>query len=213
MYLCGMKKLILTCFIGMLMVQTLFAQKEVKGLRSLRWSQKVWVMKYPFVAFAGYRLTKRVLAVTAEVKADTVLDGDGNGGQVDAFRHSFWMATMAQRFAYKKVIALGLAHEKDDYRNYKRDLIEDGSPGDSLASLMDKLNNRSGADIGHANRKCSEAALKALIIEAIKEGKMTVLWKDKAGNYLTCEGKVLQIDDYKGLWYKPKCFKPSNYIR
>jgi hypothetical protein len=208
-----MKKFSLACIFCLLLLQPLFAQKEIKGLRSLRWSQKVWVMKYPFVAFSGYRLTKRVLAVTAAVKADSILDGDANGGQVDAFRHSFWMASMAQRFAYKKVIALGLAHEKDDYRNYKRDLIEDGSPGDSLASLMDKYNNKTGADIGHANRKCSEAELKALIISAIKDGKMTVLWKDEAGNYLTCEGLVLRIDDYKGRWYKPKCFKPSNCTR
>ncbi len=208
-----MKKFMLSCFLGMLILQPLFAQKEIKGIRSLRWSQKVWVMKHPFVALPAYRLTKRVLGVTNQKKSDSILDGDANGGQVDAFRHSFWMAMLAQKIAYNKVIALGLAHEKDDYRNYKRDLIEDGSPGDSLASLMDKINNKAGADIGHANRSCSERELEDLICKAIKDGKMVVLWKDTKQNYLTCQGDVLSMEEYKGHWFKPKCIKASNVLR
>ena len=198
-------------FILLLDISYAQEQKEIHGIHSLGPHQKWWTITHPFIALRAYKYTKKALAATAEMKKDTALDKDSNGGQVDAFRHSYWMAILSQHINWKKALRLGRVHEKDDYVFYRRDKIEDGSPGDSLASAMDLFNNKAGAEIGHFNRKISETELRQLIIHAILDGKMQVLLKDDQGVYLDCQRNPISMENWKGSWYKPKCLQPSNY--
>ena len=204
-------------FILFLFSSTLFAQGvretgKIRSFRSLGKYQKRWVLFHPFIAKKAYRVTQTVLAETAEIKKDTALDKDDNGGQVDAFRHAYWMALLGQKIKYRKAYKLGLAHEKDNKRDFEKGKPEENALPDSLSSVMDIENNAAGIKLGKANRKLNKDELKALVVREIKAGRMKVLMKDRAGNYLSCDGKIIDMNLWNGKWGIPKCLVNSDYL-
>ena len=151
-----------------------------------------------------------VKEVSLAMQQDSLLDGDPDGGQVDAFRHTFWMASLSQKMRAKKAWRLGKAHEKGNYCSYKKGKLEENQVPDSMASVMDLFNNALGIEIGRYQKENSEEELKKLVVTAILDGMARVLAKDKSGNYLDCDGKKIDPALYKGQWSIPKCLVPSN---
>jgi len=45
-----------------------------------------------------------------------LLDGDASGGQVDAFRHAYWMARLHQEIGKRAAFSLGKSHEKENWK-------------------------------------------------------------------------------------------------
>ena len=78
---------------------------------------------------------------TNEIILDQALKGSGNSGQVDAFRHAFWMANLTKEIGWRRAKRLGLAHEKGNYKAYKKRKSEDGEIPDKMSSEMDLFNN------------------------------------------------------------------------
>jgi hypothetical protein len=187
-----------------------FSQSAWTSFWKLSGPEKWWVIGHPFVANKARKITLEARMKAAEMKLDTVLDGDDDGGQVDAFRHSYWMARLAQSFCWKKAVKLGRAHEKANYRSFKRRQLEDKSVPDSIASVMDLYNNEIGAGIGCNNPDCGSDSLKILIRTAIKNGRMLKVSKNKLGEQLDCENKVIDLSLYKNKWYVPKCLINSD---
>lgn len=190
-------------------------QNKLAQFRKLSDAEKCWVLAHPFIVGKTFRITKQVLATTAQVKTDSLLDGDENGGQVDAFRHCYWMAMLTQQLKAHKVYRLGIAHEKGNKDAFLKGKQEEGALPDSLSSVMDIINNQIGIEIGVRNKLqnnlLSGDQLKAEVIDYILKGQLRVLLKDKNKNYLTCSGEVINISLYKNTWYIPKCIVKSNY--
>ena len=104
--------------------------------------EKRWAVFHPFIAKKSYNLTKETLQVTDSVKNSKILDGDINGGQVDAFKHAYWMALLSQNIKYKKALKLGKAHEKGNYKSFKKSLRKGFQTSqDQRSSEMDLWNN------------------------------------------------------------------------
>src|SRR6185295_19637862 len=59
-------------------------EKPSKAFHHLSCPEKRWVIFHPFIAKKAYRLTQQAKAVAKEMAKDSLLDGDENGGQVDA---------------------------------------------------------------------------------------------------------------------------------
>jgi len=167
--------------------------------------EKRWDFFPPFIAKKCYKLTVKAREVSKIVAKESVLDKDENGGQVDAFRHSYWMALLAQKIKPKKAFKLGKAHEKGNYWAFKKGEYEDGAQPDSLASVMDIYNNAVGIEIGKSNKKLTEEELKLFVIKSVLSGDMRMFKKDNDKNYLDCIGNKIDLSFYKGKWSIPKC--------
>ncbi|MEI6823130.1 MAG: hypothetical protein WCL51_14460 [Bacteroidota bacterium] len=179
--------------------------------------EKCWALKHIFVAGKAWKITKYVRQVSDSLAKTNILDGDADGGQVDAFRHAFWMAMLSQNMSNKKALKLGIAHEKGNYLDYKKNRKEEGSLPDKISSDMDLYNNNIGIDIGIVIKNNTNIlttdSLKQIIINNILNGKMMVIKKNKKGEFLDTDNNVIKAESLVGKWENNKVLVPSNYVR
>lgn len=162
-----------------------------------------------FIAKNVYKISEETIIVTKSLLSDSTLDGDLAGGQLDAFRHAYWMALITYHYGVKTAMSLGKAHEKGNYQFYKKNKNEDGVLPDFESSQMDYLNNDVGIEIGKSIQVDDKKMLIDMIISYIKEGKLYVIKKNIQGLYLDCNKNILPINQKK--WYSGKCIVSSNY--
>jgi hypothetical protein len=171
--------------------------------------EKCWVLCHPFVAKKTWSITQKVLLITDSISKTTTLDGDKNGGQVDAFRHAYWMALLAENIGWRKALKLGRAHEKANYIDFKKRRLEDGTHPDKASGDMDLYNNKTGNDIAKANKNIVGNKLQSLVIAAVQAGKMKIIKKDSLGNFLDENNFIIPADSLKGKWNNGKCLISS----
>lgn len=188
--------------------QLLHAQKKVTPRRVTR-PEIVWALTHPFVAMKALKLTRMALGTAEAMRGDTTLDNRWVGGQLDAFRHSYWMAICAQKIKPRKVIKLGNAHEKGNWLDFKKGRLEEDAVPDSVNSAMDFFNNARGVQIGCENRKATPAELKQIILKDILAGNMKIVAMDDKGNFIDCSGKIIDTRAWAGKWNIPKCLVSS----
>jgi hypothetical protein len=193
--------------------------QSLSKFKELSRPEKWWVITHPFIAKKTFHLTQEVLRVCDSLKNDSTLDGDANGGQLDAFRHGYWMCVLVQHISFKKAYKLGLAHEKGNKISFTKHQLEDSALPDSVSCLMDLMNNQVGIQLGRQNRFIKDARplsdrdLIFVIKQQILKGSLFKILKTKKGLYVTCEGALLDVGSYKGKWGAPKCLVASNAIR
>jgi hypothetical protein len=203
-----------TIVIFFIQFSQVLSQSSFHSFWKLSCPEKTWVICHPFVAKKIFRLTKEVQIIANEMKEDSLLDGDGVGGQVDAFRHGFWMATLSQKFCWKKALSLGRAHEKGNYRSFKKGKAdEEGVLPDSVSSAMDLFNNLIGASIGCNNKDLDQDKMKALVKSAVLEGKMLIIHKNRKGIPVDSSGNIIPFSGLKSTWKTFKTLVPSNIQR
>jgi len=187
-----------------------FSQSAFKQFIKLTRPEKWWVMTHPFVAKKAYRISEYATLSADSLTKDTLLDGDPSGGQVDAFRHCFWMSMLTQTIGWRRAKKLGNAHEKGDYLDWKKHRNEEGILPDKVSSDMDFVNNDTGIQLGLDFPETPRDSLKFIIIQKIKDGELIIIKKDHFGNCLDCNGNIIDLKKYYGLWEIPKCLVPSN---
>src|SRR5438105_3430445 len=64
--------------------------------------EKWWAFTHPFIACRAKKITIKAREASREMMSDSSLDHDADGGQVDAFRHSYWMALLSQQISPSK---------------------------------------------------------------------------------------------------------------
>jgi hypothetical protein len=187
---------------------------QIKSFWKISGPERWWVMSHPFIANKTRKITIITDSVSNVMKADSRLDGDANGGQVDAFRHAFWMALLSQKICWRNAISLGNAHEKGNYKQFKKgEKDEESSLPDSVSGEMDKFNNQIGAGIGCRNKIIPIDSLVIIILNEVTAGKMKIISKNSRGDYLDCNGNVIESGLLKGKWNVPKCLVFSNEER
>lgn len=188
----------------------LYSQNETKGFFKLSCPEKRWVIFHIFIAKSTYKISVEASQKAKELLSDTLLDGDLNGGQLDAFRHAYWMALLTQKYGWRRAYSLGKAHEKGNYKDFKKHLTENGTLPDAQSSQMDFLNNDVGIQIGKDNKNADCLEVLKIIKNQILNGKLFVLKKDSLGNLLKCNGQVISQEELKGKWETEKCIVSSN---
>lgn len=201
------KKLTLLFFVISMIAN---AQSNSKSFFDLSGPKKIWVFFHPFKAKKSYRISQEANRVSDSIKKTNVLDSDGSGGQVDAFRHAYWMARLRQEIGKSAARSLGKAHERENYQTFKKNQLEDGIVPDEISSIMDLHNNEEGLKLIVKRSEMSQQSLIYKVINAIKEGHMKIIKKNKKGDYLTCEGEIITPESLKGKWENNKCLIPSN---
>jgi hypothetical protein len=143
--------------------------------------------------------------VVDSIKQNGVIGVDNNGGNLDAFKHTYWMASLTLKIGRKQTLSLGKAHEKGNYLQYKKHALENAILPDSISSVMDLRNNAFGVSLVNKNEIISKADVQKKVLDALADGKLTIIKKDEKGNFLTCDGAVISINEWKGKWNIPKC--------
>jgi len=169
-----------------------------------------WAVFHPFAAVKiNFRL-KKAMVIYKEVKSSGELDAFESGGKLDAFRHSFTMAYLAQRIRVQKLRKLGIAHEKGNKRQFEKHKTEFGEWADSLSCVMDLRNNELGFSIGCQNRHFGKEELKREVISQIKAGNAWYLKRNAKNEYVSCQNEPILPENYSGKWFLPKCLVKSN---
>jgi hypothetical protein len=203
-----------TAFLLMLLLIGQSAYPQTKKLSKRVSRPEIWwAIGHPFIACKAFRISKEASATAKQLMLENVLDHDPAGGQIDAFRHSFWMARLTQEINPKKALRLGIAHEKGNYIDFKKKRLEDGILPDKISSSMDLYNNEKGSHVGFENKQMSADSLKMLIIEKIKAGEMIIINKDKNGNALRCNDTLISPEEFRDVWSIPKCLVQSSATR
>lgn len=189
-----------------------YSQTDFKSFFELSAPKKSWVLWHPFQAKKSFEISMEVKRISDSISKTNLLDGDASGGQVDAFRHAYWMARLRQEIGKSAAKSLGKAHEKENYLMYKDNKNEDGIVPDAISSEMDLYNNEQGLQIISKDRNISKNGLIFRVVNAIHQGKMKIIKKDSKGNFLTCENNIIPNDSLKGTWKNNKCLVSSNQI-
>lgn len=181
-------------------------QTACKNFKKLSCSEKRWVVFHPFVAKKALQLSLEARTVTAEVKQHQILKGTGNGDQLDAFRHTYWMARLAQEIHWRKAKRLGKAHEKGNYRQFKKGKFEDDVLPDKISSEMDLFNNEVALRKAQSDKKnqVKQTDLRNEVIKWVKEGRCKVIKTDANGNFLDEQNNIISAEELKGKWENRK---------
>ena len=167
--------------------------------------EKAWVILHPFKAFAAYRITKVVERDVDSILKSGVIGNDNNGGLLDAFKHTYWMASLARKIGVKQSLKLGRAHEKGNFLQFKHHRLEDKLLPDSVSSEMDLRNNSKGVSLILKGENVSQKEIQKIVLDTLFKGQLTVIKKDEQGRFLTCDGALISMRDWVGKWNIPKC--------
>lgn len=183
------------------------AQNDKITTKDVSCPEKWWAVKHPFALKKAKKITIETKKLVNQLKKDSILFGNGNGDQLDAFRHAYWMARLTQEIGHKKAKRLGNAHEKGNYKAFKKGEYEDGAVPDKISSDMDFFNNDVGIEIG---KNTSVGATKEAVINAVLNGECKVLKMNNQGEFLTCEGEIIPKETLIGKWENNKCLVGSD---
>ncbi len=203
----NLKRYRFTAVVLLLLIMSFTDMAAQSSFRKLSRPEKCWVVFHPLRALKARKVTRIVQLVVDSVKVSGVIGQDNNGGRLDAFKHAYWMGMLAAKIGQKQALKLGKAHEKGNYQQFEKHLLEDTLLPDSVSSVMDLKNNEIGASVG-CRCKCSSYALKESIIQKLKDGALYIIEKDQ-GNYLDCSGNVIDMKVWIGKWGIPKCLVSS----
>lgn len=167
--------------------------------------EKRWAFFHPFAALKLKKHKQEVFLACEAVKKNRSLDQYENGGKLDAFRHVYAMAYFSRFVSVKKLRKLGRLHEKGNYRQFQKNIKEEGELPDSISSVMDLKNNEIGFSLAKEARFMEQEALQKTVIDLINAGKTYSIKRDASGNYIDCEGVVLPPEKIKGTWKNSKC--------
>jgi len=170
-----------------------------------------WALKHPVAALRVKKITRQCDVIYAEYKERGQPDQLENGGRLDAFRHTFYMAAYAQKINKRKLVQLGLAHEAGNYSDFLNAKLENGEIPDFFSCEMDLYNNELGIKTGSENQELTLDSLAGLVVQTISEGRAVIMKRNKNAMYLKCSGEVLQLELYSKEWRVPKCLVNSDY--
>jgi len=184
-----------------------------QSLKNMHISEVWWVATHPFIAKKAFKISNEARDIANQHILDTLLDGDYNGGMVDAFRHTLWMTLMVQEIKPKAAYKLGLAHEKGNYKDFKKKILEENKLPDSVSCEMDLRNNSIGIELGQEYMGTDKDTLIVVVRHTVRCGKCWIIKKDSLGYFLDKNDNIIPDSLWVGKWNTPKILVPSNYKR
>lgn len=185
-------------------------ESKLKKFNRLSCPEKCWVIAHPFVASKALRVSEVSRKETDAMAGSADLDRYHNGGKLDAFRHTFWMALLCTEMNWRKARKLGKAHERGNKRDYKRGRLEEEYLPDKALGTMDLWNNEVGIRIGKTYSCDEVGGIKQQVLNAIITGCCKIISRDINGNFLDCSGSIIPIAEWQGLWENNRCLIMSN---
>ena len=169
---------------------------------------KKWALLHPFKAKKAFLLSSEATKLSDSIVNTNLLDRDKAGGQVDAFRHAYWMAILHQEIGRNAARSLGRAYERANYKTFKKSGFEEGLRPDFASKKMDLFNNKVGLKLSFKGDSRSKEGLVYKVVNIIKKGDLKIIKKDNFGNYLNCRGEII-LPETLTSWKNNKCLISS----
>ncbi|MDO6800939.1 hypothetical protein Q4595_00625 [Wenyingzhuangia sp. 1_MG-2023] len=201
-------------FLALFFISKGVAQSPKKAFKSLSSHEKYWVYFHPFTAKKAYQVSKDVEKVVDSIAKTKTLGPLKVGNQIDAFKHAFWMWSLAEKIGWRAASSLGEAHEKGNYDFYLQHINEDGELPDKASSDMDAHNNSVGIALykKYKKQKTSKSEKIEKVIAAVLQGKTKMILQNKSGNYLDKKGNIIPKKDYYGIWSNARILTPTKAL-
>ncbi len=161
-----------------------------------------WSVLHPFAALKVIMVKKQCDRYLENHPVE--LTGPSFGGNKDAFRHLFYMSAIASKIGAKKSRKLGVAHEKGNFRQWKKKRFEDGSLADSLACVMDLRNNDTAIALTQRYGKLNLTELYQRSLRTIIEGRAWMLLYSTEGKRLNCNKEIIYTTTPR-KWFVEGC--------
>ena len=186
-------------------------KNHLATFRALPPAEKKWVLRHPVAALKAHPVKQYVEHIIRQKYENQELDGTLSDGQLDALRHSLWMALTARRIGTEKARSLGEAHEAGNKENALKQQKEHGSVADKASTDMDLRNNEAGLAVARQYPKAPVKKLLQVLQQKIEAGEMWIIKQDTQGRFLDWEGYVIPKEKHERTWRSPRCIVPSNY--
>ncbi|NJB81433.1 DUF6973 domain-containing protein [Wenyingzhuangia aestuarii] len=191
-----------------------YSQSSKKAFKKLSSPEKCWVVFHPFKAKRAYRVTKEVEQVIDSIRQIGNMGTHHAGNQLDAFKHAFWMWSLAEEIGWRSAKSLGDQHEKGNYEFHKEHKLEDRTTPDKVSGEMDLYNNAVGIRLykKYKKQKLTQQERIEKVKEAVLRGEMRMIYQTYSGKYLDATGRLIPKNEYYGVWENSKCLVPSTSI-
>jgi hypothetical protein len=203
-------KVIGACIVFCCICFCIQAQSSISGFKKLSRPERWWVIAHPFKAKKAFQITQHVQAEVDSIKKAGIIGTDASGGKLDAFKHAYWMACLSGKIGPRRARKLGIAHEKGNYLQFRKKMLEDDFLPDSVSTVMDLRNNYLGIELMKSRRGLAIPEIRKVILDAVVSGLAVMIKKDEQGNFIDCSGKRISMQEWKGKWNVPKCLVSSS---
>lgn len=187
------------------------AQSNFRRFFQLSGPEKCWTLTHPFKAGKAYKLTADVRQLIDSLHQQAYPDSFSHGGKLDAFRHAYWMAILTRNIGQRAARKLGNAHEKGNYKQFRKNIGEDGVVQDSSAVVMDLHNNRIGIQYAILHPDATPSSLQQLLLNALSNGELLIIQRNASGQLQSCDGSIPSTENRsKQQWNLGYCLISSN---
>jgi hypothetical protein len=203
-------KILLALLLTLVSFNFTSAQSNWENFKKQSAPIKKWILLHPFKAKKAYVISLEAQKVADSISKTNVLDGDAASGQVDAFRHAYWMAHLNQKIGKCAALSLGRAYERANKKSFRKSRRKaEISSYDKPSKQMDLFNNKIGVTFSKKKIAFSKRELIFQLITSIKKGEFKILKKDALGNYVDCANNSISEVNLI-LWNNTKCLIDSS---
>jgi hypothetical protein len=147
----------------------------------------IWGITHPLIVYKVHKISIIAYQISDSLAQNNILAG-ASGGYLDAFKHCFWMALLAQQIGAHRALRLGVIHENLNYWRFRRTKIG----AHSILSWMDLKNNELGLQLAKSVPQNSQQELITLILKTVQSGKAWVVEVDSLGSFLKSQNQQLR---------------------
>ncbi len=187
----------------------LSAQNKTLLAKSIKFQDKVWVTANINNIKKALRVSNHVLTKMDSLYKAGNFETNVEGSRYDAFRHIYWMYSLAKEIGIDKSRKIGLMYE--DY-NYYIFNIKSSSGYDFAGRTMDEYNNEVGLYLFSKIGKQENEIVFENIRNLISKGYAKIIAKDKNQNSLDKNNNILPEEQWKKEWKNNRYLINSNVI-
>lgn len=170
---------------------------------------KVWAIRNVSSLKKALVISNEVLNTMDSLYRENLFETNSEGSRLDAFRHIYWMYSLASEIGIEKSRRIGLIYE--DYNQYVFS-VRSCSGYDFAGRLMDEYNNELGLYLFSKMRVREKEEVFEEIMNLISRGCARIVAKDKLQRSLDVNDNVILESEWKSQWNNNRCLIKSNKV-
>ncbi len=187
----------------------LMAQNKKMIIQSMSCKNKVWAIRNVSSLKKALVISKEVLNTMDSLYRENLFETNSEGSRLDAFRHIYWMYSLASEIGIEKSRRIGLIYE--DYNQYVFS-VRSCSGYDLAGRLMDEYNNELGLYLFSKIGVREKEKVFEEIMNLISRGCARIVAKDKLQRSLDVNNNVILESEWKSQWNNNRCLIKSNKV-